>query len=155
MFYFDKTISNCEKNFLWDQSLIYLEKKFLEDPNTLLINSLVGFSWYYLIEGPIDSKRYRNDESKLPFDTWKKYIDIGNQMAYNNQYFNFIVGYTLSMHGFLINKEYEIMGIQCIKKCCSIADDQCLLMVATNFLKNSISLKSGFITIPFIPPVFY
>ena len=136
MFYFDQIVKKYEKSFSWDNVLTYLEERFLKESNVFVLNSLIGFSWYYLIEGPIDSGKYQNDENELALAIWKKYIDIGIQTACDNQYFNFIAGYTLSMNGFLINSEYESKGILFMKNCYEISDDLSLKLLADNFLKN-------------------
>ena len=51
MFYFDDKLKKYEKEYSWDKSLIYLEKMWSNQKDSKIINSLVGFSWYYLIEG--------------------------------------------------------------------------------------------------------
>ncbi len=141
MFYFDEIIKKYENNFSWDEALDYLENKFLKDTNMDIVNSLVGFSWYYLIEGPIDSGKYEKDENENALSVWEKYINIGTQIAKDNQYFYFIAGYTLSLSGFIISPDYEIKGRLFMEKCYNIATDLSLKIVAHNFLKNENSKK--------------
>lgn len=45
---------------------------FQEQPTSEKLNSLVGFAWYYLIEGPIDSGKYDKDENNIALDLLKK-----------------------------------------------------------------------------------
>ena len=141
MFYFDETIQNYEENYFWDNALTYLEEKYMEKSSIVVLNSLVGFSWYYLIEGPIESKQYENDKNNLALVTWKKYIDVGAQIAYNDSCFNFIAGYTLSMNGFIIGSEYEKKGPVFMNNCYQSSDDLLLKSVANNFLINQNSKK--------------
>ena len=84
MFYFDETLKKYELEYSWDKALLYLEKLFLNNPTCEKLNSLVGFSWYYLIEGPVVSKKYEKDENILAIDTWKKYIDVGFEQYLNS-----------------------------------------------------------------------
>ena len=104
MFYFDENLKEYESKCLWDKSLIYLENLFLNDPTCDKLNSLVGFAWYYLIEGPVVSKKYGKDENIIAMDIWEKYIDVGFEQYSNNFGFCFIAGYALLMHGFYIDK---------------------------------------------------
>ena len=135
-FYFDDKLRAYEKHFQWDQALMYLECLYSKSKGITFLNSLVGYSWYYLIEGPIISQQYANDKNMIALEIWKKYIDIGVQAEKNNAYFNFIAGYTLSLHGFLINEEYEKKGIIFMKRCFDLADSSILQQLAENFLKN-------------------
>lgn len=106
MFYFDETIKEFEKAYLWDNALSYLEELFEKRPSVEILNSLVGYSWFYLIEGPIESGTYEKDPSVLPLPMWEKYLKIGKECFATNASFSFIAGYTLLLHGFHI-KEYE------------------------------------------------
>lgn len=119
MFYFDKNIKRFESEYSWDKALTYLENLFLNQPNIKIINSLIGFSWFYLIEGPIVSKKYDKDENILALDIWKKYLKIGLNNYKEDPAFCFIAGYTLLLHGFYIdeyNTNSELIGIALLKK---------------------------------------
>lgn len=147
-FYFDEKIRTYEKRYQWDESLKYLETLYLKSQQFSVLNALVGYSWLYLVEGPLISGKYQEDTNILPLQYWKKYIDIGTQEAYNNSSFNFIAGYTLSLHGLLINDEYEHKGPLFLKICLDISDNIMLQQLAENFLKNEkssqyIPLKEG------------
>lgn len=141
IFYFDRTLLAFEERFQWDSALEYIEELYLEGKDTRVLYSLIGFSWFYLIEGPCVSRMYENDPNCMALDCWKKYIDIGEQQAYGDAFFNFIAGYTLSLHGLYINEEYEKKGNLFIKRCLSISDDVLLQQLAKNFLMNEHSKK--------------
>ena len=141
IFYFDNTLLAYEANFQWDQSLKYLERLFLERKDAKILYSLIGFSWFYLIEGPVISKKYANDPNVMPKDIWKKYIDVGAIEACNDPFYYFIAGYTLSLHGFHIDEEYEKKGNQFMKTCLSLADNVLLQEMAENFLVNEHSRR--------------
>ena len=126
MFYFDENLKEYESKCLWDKSLIYLENLFLNDPTCDKLNSLVGFAWYYLIEGPVVSKKYGKDENIIAIDIWEKYIDVGFEQYSNNFGFCFIAGYSLLMHGFYIEKykyNYKQIGLDLLKKANSCTAD--------------------------------
>lgn len=119
IFYFDKDLEQFESDYSWDKALTHLENLFSGHPNIKILNSLIGFSWYYLIEGPIDSKKYNKDENILALDIWKKYLKIGLNNYNDNFTVCFIAGYTLLLHGVYID-EYStnsrLIGINLLEK---------------------------------------
>lgn len=126
MFYFDGNIKKYESKHFWDKSLLYLERLFQEQPTSEKLNSLVGFAWYYLIEGPIDSGKYDKDENNIALDIWEKYIGIGLEQYLKVASFCFIAGYSLLMHGFYIEKykyNYEQIGLGLLKKANNSTND--------------------------------
>lgn len=148
IFYYDEMLSSFESNYLWDQALGYLEKLYIERKESKIINALVGFSWFYLIEGPIVSKKFEDDQNRMALNTWKKYIDLGIIESSEDPFFNFIAGYTLSLHGFYISEEYEKKGNQFVKTCLKLTKNTLLQQLAENFLINEYSnqykpLKNG------------
>ena len=110
MYYFDKTIERYESTYCFSDSLAYLIKLYENLKTVDLLNSIIAFSWYYLIEGPVDSGRFENEDTSFSLETWKKYVEyvIGNgNCEPSTLYF---CGYTLSLHGFLIGKDMEFIG---------------------------------------------
>lgn len=99
MFYFDDILKRYEKEYSWDKALMYLEKLFEAQARIEILNSLIGFSWLYLVEGPLVSKKYGEDESQLPFSYWKKYLSIGFSQYKDDPCFCFVAGYTLLLDG--------------------------------------------------------
>lgn len=136
LFYYDRLIAEYEGLFQWDSALKYLERLYWDCGNVVLLNSLIGYSWYYLVEGPLVSQTYENDPNEIALIIWKKYLDIGAQKATADPFFNFIAGYTLSLHGFLISIEYERKGICFLKSCLNLTEDPMLRELAKNFLMN-------------------
>ena len=119
MFYFDNNLKKYELEYSWDKALLYLERLFQEQPTPEKLNSLVGFAWYYLIEGPNDSGKYDNDENYRALDIWEKYIGIGLKNYLNDAGFCFITGYSLLLHGFYIEEykdNYEQVGLSLLEE---------------------------------------
>lgn len=141
VFYFDEMLLSYEGLYQWDQALNYLEELYLERIDRRILYSLIGFSWFYLIEGPVVSKKYANDQNTMALNIWKKYIDIGTLEAYEDPFFNFIAGYTLSLHGYYINEEYEKKGTLFIKNYINLSNNVLLQQLAENFLNNEHSKK--------------
>ena len=141
IFYFDQTLESYEKLYQWDKALNYLEDKYVQQKGIQILCSLIGFSWFYLIEGPVVSREYQNDSNSNALYIWKKYLDVGAVEAGDDPYFNFIAGYTLSLHGFYINEEYERKGSGFINKCMHLTDNTFLYQLAENFAKNEHSRK--------------
>ena len=140
-FYFDEILQAYEGLYQWDQALNYLEDLYSERKDCRIMYSLIGFSWLYLIEGPVVSKMYANDQNTMALKTWKKYVDIGVLAANEDPFFNFIAGYTLSLHGYYIDEEYEKKGNQFIKNCINLSNNVLLQQLAENFLYNEHSKK--------------
>ena len=119
MLYFDQNLKQYESAYSWDKALTYLENLFFNQPDVEILNSLIGFSWFYLIEGPIVSQKYAKDENILALDIWKKYLKIGLNHYNDHPSVCFLAGYTLLLHGFYID-EYrsnsEIIGIDLLEK---------------------------------------
>ena len=138
MLYFDDLIKRYEEEKEWDKSLIYLEELYKKKKSIETLNSLVGFSWYYLIEGPIDSKKYEKDENKLPLEIWQKYLEFGLQKHIEEPTFCFIAGYTLLLHGFFMQKfqdNYREQAIILINKAYLNSNDN-LKKIAKNILSK-------------------
>ena len=136
IFYYDEVLMAYEASYQWDQALKYLERLYLERRKSRVLYSLIGFSWYYLIEGPVVSKLYAADPNTMALKIWKKYIDVGVLEAYEDPFFNFIAGYTLSLHGYYIGEEYENKGSQFLKACLSLTSNDLLQQMAENYLIN-------------------
>lgn len=122
VFYFDNRLEAYEKLCQWNQALDYLENLYYEGKSTTILNSLVGFSWYYYFVGPLVSQKYADDPNDKALEIWKKYLDIGEQEVGANLFFNFIAGYTLSLHGFLISAEYEKKGSAYLRSLMTLAE---------------------------------
>lgn len=134
MFYFDTKIKEFEHEMRFNDSLSYLENLYIKNNSSEILNSLIGFSWYYFIEGPIDSKRYENEDTTKSFECWQKYID----RAINNFYICesstlFICGYTLSLHGFLLGQNYEQKASLFIKQSIESCRDELLSELIKTF----------------------
>lgn len=135
-FYFDNEMRGYEDTFQWDQSLLYLERKYSQERKMSILNALVGCSWLYLVEGPIISGEYNDDPNNLPIKYWRKYLDMGLESNPNNSFFYFISGYTLAMDRHYLGKDYEELGTVLMKKCAETCLDPHLQGIARHFLSN-------------------
>ena len=118
MFYFDDTLQKLEAEYSWDKALIYLEDLFVAKNDITILNSLIGFSWYYFLEGPFISSKHGKDEGELPLITWEKYIKFGMDHYGNDYRFCFVAGYTLLLHGYFIKsyqQNYKSIGLELLK----------------------------------------
>lgn len=126
MFYFDANLKEYESEYSWDKALIYLENLFLNNPTYDKLNSLIGFAWYYLIEGPVDSGKYGKDENSKALYIWKKYLNLGFEQYLNVPTFCFIAGYSLLLHGFYIEEyktNYEQVGLRMLNNAINSTDN--------------------------------
>lgn len=143
MFYFDEALRSYEENFQWIAALNYLEEKFSEKFDWSVLNSLVGFAWYYYVkinETEQNNTRQSGDVMLI----WKKYIDYGVETMLN-PYFAFIAGYTLTLHGFYLDDKfqgkYRVKGEMLMHKCLNLAEGTRLKKFASHFLKMNSAKK--------------
>jgi hypothetical protein len=122
MFYVDDYLIKYESDCSWDKALMYLEDLFTKQPNVKVLNALIGFSWYYLTEGPVISRQYENDENILALGFWKKYLSIGLAQYKDLPEFCFIAGYTLILDGFYIDKQSKDIGLDLLKTAANTTD---------------------------------
>lgn len=136
MFFYDDTLKMYETLFSWDEALSYLEDRYFMTNEIPVLNSLIGFSWYYLFEGPAVSEQYENGESRKAPAMWKKYIDIGIQNGVDDAFFYYIAGYTLAMDGYYLGDGYEETGSKLMYKCARTSHNPYLKNLANHFLLN-------------------
>ena len=139
MFYYDDFLLSCEHNYQWDDALKHLDELYRKDKRLQVLYSLIGFSWFYLTSGPLIEKSYSNNLNEFALSIWKYYINLGSIDAFDDPFFNFITGYTLSLHGIYINEWYERMGILYINRCLLLTKNEHLRLLAENFMHNQYS----------------
>lgn len=140
MFYYDSVLKENESNFDWEKALKYLDLLYVKKHSEQIAATIVGFAWYYFIDGAVESKSYNLESCQIGLDYWKKYLDIGFKEFYDDPSFCFIAGYTLALHGFFIdggtNADQEELGYSLIKKCQQTTDNDTLKDVSACFLKR-------------------
>ena len=77
MFYYDLVLKESESKFNWKIALEYLDMLYVEEHSEQIVVTIVGFAWYYFIEGAVESKSYNLESCQIGLDYWKKYLDIG------------------------------------------------------------------------------
>ena len=144
MFYNNELIKKYEKLLAYDYLIDELEKKYEDNSKVELLNSLIGYSWYFYVEGNVNVVPLQYTPEKY-IRIWKNYIEIGLNHFSNDPYFNFIAGYTLSLHGFYLDVkygcDYEKKGILLMEKCSQVASGLPIKQLADNFLDNERSKK--------------
>lgn len=139
MFYFDEKLKNFEDNKDFNNALFYLESLYGKNNSVEILNSLIGFSWYYFVEGPIDSGKYDREDTTIAREFWKKYIDkvIGSgdgDFSDIDPSTLYICGYTLSLHGLFLDGEYEQIGSRLMKMARETCHDEALSELINIFL---------------------
>ena len=147
MFYYDLVLKESESKFNWKIALEYLDMLYVEEHSEQIVVTIVGFAWYYFIEGAVESKSYNLESCQIGLDYWKKYLDIGFKEFYDSPFFCFIAGYTLALHGFFIEGEAHVdqeeRGYSLMKKCLKTANDDILKEVSDCFLKRRNATNIG------------
>lgn len=141
VFYYDNLLSVYEKNHQWDCALEHLEELYKDSKREEILYDLIGFSWLYLVEGPILSKKYDRDPNVLALPLWGKYIVEGLVENRDDPFFNYITGYTLSLNGCYISLEYEQKGKLFLNNCMNLTKDPLLRQLAENYLINECSKR--------------
>lgn len=142
MFYYDANLQKLEAEYSFDEALLYLESLFEKKTDVRILNTLIGFSWYYLVEGPITSGQYGADQNQLPLPFWTKYLSIGFAQYKEDPGFCFIAGYTLLLDGAFYFEEYRSgdmpTGISLLKKAINVGENgvvalaQCIVGIEEN-----------------------
>lgn len=135
-FYFDEKIKKYEKELDFSPVISYLEEIFNQKPSEDILVTLIGSSWYYLVEGDVNQSP-QNYDWKYFLDKWKQYIDIGIAKFNNSEKFCYIAGYTLSLHGIYISPEYEKKGKQLMCRCAEIATTPQIVELSQTFIAKS------------------
>lgn len=139
-FYYDSKIRENEKKLNFTPVIKHLESLFQISPNIDILVTLIGTTWFYFIEGNIN-------QSPIDYDwefyqnKWKQYIDVGWENFNDYEKFCYIAGYTLSLHGFYINENYEQIGLTFMKKCFEISTTKEIKVLAEYFIQNAIKRK--------------
>ena len=140
-FYFDEVLRDCEAGFQWDRALTHLEALYAGGRDRSVLCSLIGFSWFYLVEGPVVSRRYGDDPNSHALRVWKRYLDVAAREAADDPRVLFLAGYTLSLHGFWIDAAHEQTGHSYMERCARMADEPLLQQLAEHFLQNERACK--------------
>lgn len=120
MFYFDDYIDAYEKELNFYPIIVYLEKHFKKSRDIVFLTTLIGSSWYYLVEGSVNQDPVDYDWRKF-LAKWKEYADLSLKEYFDNEYVCFILGYTLYLHGIYIDVNYEEKGKELIERCHKIS----------------------------------
>jgi hypothetical protein len=142
LFYFDGIIKKYDEDLAVILLIEYLEKKYNKEKDLQALITLIGYSWYYFVEGGLLLKTLGKDElnSTLFFlqSKWKKYTELGLQEYSNKPELCYIIGYTLGLDWFVVDQNYgDNRGIQLMRKCYDITTNENLKSLAKNFLDNS------------------
>lgn len=133
IFYYDKVIEDYEMKSKYKLVITHLENLYKENSTAELICSLIGYSWYYLIECDC----LNPSEWQFFLDKFHYYIDLGLDKFIDNNKFCFVAGYTLDLHGFYIDKAYEQKGIVLMNKCIELSKNKYLKLLACYFVDNA------------------
>ena len=136
MFLYDNRIAQFEKNKEYNSVLIYLVTKFEQAPSSILINTIIGYSWYLFTSHEFDNESWY-DWSDYK-EKWIKFMDIGKVCFTEDASVNFIIGYTLSTSWEYIANQSDFSekdGLTYIKKSVEMASD-CAIKQLTMFFLN-------------------
>lgn len=136
IFYYDNEIKEYEEMLNFTPVIISLENKYKKNKDSQILVTLLASAWYYFLEGQVNQNPINYDD-KFLFGKWKYYIDIGLNDFCNDPIFCLIAGYTLLLHGFYFDLQYEKKGLELIKNCLIISDDRMTKQLAEHFINGS------------------
>ncbi|MBR1891894.1 MAG: hypothetical protein IJ811_05320 [Clostridia bacterium] len=140
MFLYDNKIAQFEQNKEYNSILTYLVTKYEQAPSSILINTIIGYSWYLLISHEFYNESWYNwidYEEK-----WIKYMNIGKVCFAEDASVNFIIGYTLSISWEYIANQSDFSekdGLTYIKKSVDMASDCTIKQLTMFFLNRSLN----------------
>lgn len=122
MFYFDKVIENYENEKDFKSLINYLISKYSINNEDDILATIIVYAWYIFIEGGFI---YGNMNYDIDFyeNTWSKYVDyVLKENNYTLKSY-FFTAYTLILHGFMIEVEYENLGYKMLENIKSNKND--------------------------------
>ena len=131
MFYFDDHLKQMELRKDFKNIIKYLEQEQNANYPSSIHAALIGYSWYFFIEGPVYLKDMSDDDLEYFKNEWLKYIEMTNDET--NDYVKFIAGYTLLLHGSFLNKDWENKGKSLLEHCSNSKDNN-IKMLSKYFL---------------------
>ena len=139
IFYYDKTIETYEKNFNYQAIIDYLKCLFTRDKKEEFLTSLIGYTWFFLVEGEVINDirdwNQRLSEFKYCIDLGLSYYNYSDRICY-------ITGYVLDLHGFYLGNDYENKGLSLMRRCVVESKNDNIRRIAEYFIKNAESNKS-------------
>ena len=148
MFYFDENIKKYENMLDFARVLQYLDFLYKAKPSTQLLNALITYSWFYLIEGPLITKKYEKEDTSLSLYIWSEYTNLvvkKNDCDSSTLYF---CGYTLSLHGFLIEPSLVKLGHEMVRESFTRCTNSKLKLLISVFLQYDSQKKYKHIAVP-------
>ena len=135
LFYYDEDLYEAEKRQDLVAAINILLKKAESENNAKNLSTLLINAWFYYMEGDVNTSPISYD-ADLFKSVWKSSIDRGLKEFSNSDCFCFAAGYTLNLHGFYFDLEYESLGYGLMEKCRSLTLDDRLLGIANYYLEN-------------------
>lgn len=158
IFYYDEEIERLEKQLALNEAIRYIEQKFIQDKREDQLCALIGMSWYYFIEGEVNQNPKDYDWKEL-LDCWEKYVTLGLTEYSDCQAVQWIICYTLSLHGEIylsttlciqskeilqtlaqntLSPTMKILVDYVLHSVCSLSDDAKKIVVVEVFKSSSI-----------------
>ena len=135
LFYYDNDLRKAEKQLDLVEVIRILSKKANCEKNARNLSTLLINAWFYYFEGDVNSFPVTYD-ADLFISTWKESIDKGVKEFFDSDCFCFVAGYTLKLHGFYFDFEYESKGQMLMERCRQITLDDRLLGFANYNMGN-------------------
>lgn len=140
-FYFDDEMKGYEEQLNFNPIIQMLEVRFNNQRNPKILTTLIGCSWYYLLEGKVNQTPYNYDEDFL-LSKWKQFVDIGISDFSQCADVCLIIAYTLNLLWFYLGKEYEKVYSELYRKSIEIGQDNNIGKLSSHLYLNSFTSRS-------------
>ena len=116
LFYYDNDLRKAEERLDLVAAINILSRKVDCEKNSRNLSTLLISAWFYYFEGDVNSSPVTYD-ADLFMSKWKESIDKGLKEFFDSDCFCFVAGYTLKLHGFYFDFEYESKGHMLMERC--------------------------------------
>lgn len=109
LFFYNDEIKHYEEKSCCNDIIFYLEQIYHETESDRTLSTLIGYLWYFLIEGDVNQS-FQNYNWEFMYDKLNEYLNIGFKFFSKSPIFCFTSGYILLLHWMNIDVKYEHKG---------------------------------------------
>lgn len=140
IFYSDENIRKKEKELDFKSVIEILEEKFNATNEPIYLTTLIGYTWYFYIEGDIISQS--TDYSwKYFLEKWKYYISLGLQNFDTDANVCWIIGYSIYLHWIHLGPKYQDVGPEMLELSYTLLQNNQLKSI-TYCIKENVAVSS-------------
>lgn len=135
VFYSDENIRLKEVELDFKSVIEIVEEKFNDTNHPVYLATLIGYSWFFYIEGDINNQSV---EYKWEYylEKWKHYISLGIKNFGTEANICWIIGYSIYLHWIHLGPKYQNVGIEMLKLSHKLSQNDMLKSITSCIIKN-------------------